>query len=182
VNVIRELSGATHNTVFFRGAPRCAPQAGGPAGSHLPSVAFPRETDLGKHLSLGARTAVVNAGLPKVMRMKIALLVKSSSMAGVGYEVVFKNINGKITIKCNCPSGEFKKLCKHKLALIRGDFTILMHGYEDYNVLTVKEWINNSPFSQLIIEHDLAENALAEKKKELKNIKDKIEIAMRKGI
>lgn len=114
--------------------------------------------------------------------MKIALFVKSSSMTGVSYEVVFKNIDGIITIKCNCRAGELTKLCKHKLALIRGDSSILMDGDEDYNFRNVKEWIKNSALFQLIIEHDLAEKALAEKQKELKKIKDKLELSMRRGI
>jgi hypothetical protein len=117
-----------------------------------------------------------------VKKMKIALLVKSSSIAGVGYEVVFKNINNIITIKCNCRAGELTKLCKHKLALIRGDYSILMDGNEGYNVINVKELVKNSQFSQLIIEHDLAEKALAEKQLELRKIKDRLEVAMRRGI
>ena len=103
-------------------------------------------------------------------------------MVGVGYDVVFKNRNGIITIKCNCRAGDLTKLCKHKLALIRGDYSILMEGNEDYNVIDVKELIKNSAFSQLIIEHDLAEKALAEKQQELKKIKDRLEVAMRRGI
>lgn len=114
--------------------------------------------------------------------MKIALLVKSSSIAGVGYDVVFNNRNGVITIKCNCRAGELTKLCKHKLALIRGDYSILMEGNDDCNVIDVKELIKNSAFSQLIIEHDLAEKALAKKQQELREIKDKLEVAMRRGI
>ena len=114
--------------------------------------------------------------------MKIGLLVKSSSMPGVGYEVVFENINGVITIRCNCRAGEHTKLCKHKLALIRGDSSILIDDNEHYNFINVKEWIKNSAFSQLIIEFDLAEKGLAEKQKELKKIKDRLEVAMRRGI
>jgi hypothetical protein len=120
--------------------------------------------------------------LGKGKKMKIALSVKSSSMPGIAYEVVFKNINGIITIKCNCRAGELTKLCKHKLALIRGDSSILMDDNEDYNFLNVKEWIIDSDFSQLIIAHDLAEKALAEKQQALKKIKDRLEVAMRKGI
>jgi hypothetical protein len=114
--------------------------------------------------------------------MKITLLVKSSSMPGVGYEVVFKNVNDIITIKCNCRAGELTKLCKHKLALIRGDSSILMDDDENYNFIKVKEWIKNSAFSQLIIELDLAEKALAEKQLEIRKIKDILEVAMRRGI
>jgi hypothetical protein len=114
--------------------------------------------------------------------MIIALLVKSSSMLGVNYEVVFKNNNGIITIKCNCRAGELTKLCKHKLALLRGDSSILINDNEHHNFIHVKEWIINSDFSQLIIEHDLAEKVLAEKQQALKKIRDRLEMAMRRGI
>ena len=103
-------------------------------------------------------------------------------MAGVSYKVIFNNNNGNITIQCNCRAGELTKLCKHKLALIRCDSSILIDDNEDNNFINVKEWIINSDFSQLIIEHDLAEKALAEKQQALKKIKDRLEVAMRRGI
>jgi hypothetical protein len=114
--------------------------------------------------------------------METALLVKSSSMTGFGYEVVFKINNGIITIRCNCRAGELTKLCKHKLALIRGDYSVLMDSNDDNDVIKVKDLIKNSAFSNLIIQHDLAEKALVEKQKELKKIKDRLEVTMRKGI
>jgi hypothetical protein len=114
--------------------------------------------------------------------MKIALLVKSSSMAGVGYKVVFNNNNGIITINCNCRAGELTKLCKHKLALIRENYSVLIDGNGDNDVVKVKDLIENSAFSHLIIQHDLAEKALAEKQEEFKKIKNRLEVAMRRGI
>jgi hypothetical protein len=59
---------------------------------------------------------------------------------------------------------------------------MLFDDNEDYNFIHVKEWIINSNFPQLIIEHDLAEKALAEKQQALKKIKDRLEVAMRRGI
>jgi hypothetical protein len=117
-----------------------------------------------------------------VKKVKIALSVKSSSIDGVSYKVVFKNNNGIITIKCNCRAGELTKLCKHKLALIRGDSSILIDDNEERNFSNVKEWIINSDFSKLIIEHDLAEKTLLEKQQAFKKIKDRLEVAMRRGI
>jgi hypothetical protein len=113
--------------------------------------------------------------------MKIILYVKSSD--GINYyEVAFKNREGIISIKCDCRAGELTKLCRHKLALIRGDAAILYDNSQISEFTTIKEWIRASSFTQLILEHDRIEEVLQEKQRELKKIKEVIEVAMRKGI
>lgn len=112
--------------------------------------------------------------------MKIILYAKSSD--GIScYKVAFTNRNGIISIKCDCPAGELTKLCKHKLALIRGDLEILYDNSQDSEFIIIKEWIKASPFAQLILDHDSVENDIRKKQRELKKIKETIEIAMRKG-
>ena len=113
--------------------------------------------------------------------MKIILFAKSSD--GItSYEVAFNNRDGIISIKCDCPAGELTKLCRHKLALIRGDAAMLYDNSQISEFATIKEWIIASSFTQLILEHDRIEKAFQEKQRELKKIKEVIEVAMRKGI
>ena len=113
--------------------------------------------------------------------MKIILYAKSSD--GINcYEVAFKNREGIISIKCDCPAGELTKLCRHKLALIRGDAAILYDNSQNSEFITIKEWIRASPFAQLILDHDSIENEIQKKQRELKKIKEVIEVAMRKGV
>jgi len=113
--------------------------------------------------------------------MEIILYAKSSD--GITcYEVSFKNKNGIISIKCDCRAGELTKLCRHKLALIRGDNSILYNRNQFSKFAIIKDWIKASSLSQLILEHDEIEKALRQKQNELKKIKEIIEIAMRKGI
>ena len=113
--------------------------------------------------------------------MEIILCVKSSD--GITcYKVAFKNREGTISIKCDCRAGELAKLCRHKLALLRGDAAILYDNSQISEFFTIKEWIQASSYAQLILEHDRTEKALQEKQKELKKIKEFIEVAMRKGI
>ena len=114
--------------------------------------------------------------------MKIVLFVKSSSLPDIYYEVAFSNRNEIISIKCNCPAGELTKLCKHKLALLRGDSSILTDFNNDNDCCQVNDWIRNSLFSQLINEHDTIEKDFNEKQIALRKIKNKIEDAMRRGI
>jgi hypothetical protein len=113
--------------------------------------------------------------------MKIILYVKSSD--GINcYEVAFKNREGIISIKCDCPAGELTKLCRHKLALLRGDDTVLYDNSQLSEFITIKDWIKSSSFSHLILEHDRIEKAVQEKQRELRKIKEIIEGGMRKGI
>lgn len=114
--------------------------------------------------------------------INISFLIKSSSNPEISYKVVFNNKDGLINIKCDCPAGELTKLCKHKLNLIRGDDSALLYLNNPDDWCTVKKWINNSAFCKLIIEHDRAEEAVKEGQKVFKIIKEKIELAMRKGI
>lgn len=112
--------------------------------------------------------------------MKIILYAKSSD--GINfYKVVFTNRDGIISIKCDCPAGELTKLCRHKLALIRGDESILYDSKQHQEFLTIEDWIKASSFIQLVVEHDAIEKEIQKKQRDLKKIKETLEIAMRRG-
>lgn len=77
-------------------------------------------------------------------------------------------------------------MCKHKLALIRGDLSALYNGelYEEdqseiFNIM--KTWISSSGLALLIGKHDQIQKEFIQKEKEFKKIKAIIEDAMRKG-
>ena len=112
--------------------------------------------------------------------MKIFLYAKSSD--GVNYyKVAFTNHQGIISIKCDCHAGQLTKLCRHKLALIRGEEAILYDNSQGSELMIIKEWIKTSPLAQLLVDHDSLEKQIKEKQRELKIIKEVIEIAMRRG-
>jgi len=104
------------------------------------------------------------------------------------YEVTFKNIGGSISVKCQCRAGEFTQLCKHKLALVRGDSSILYEGdffqtdEQKNNFQAMQGWVQQSGLAPLILQHDQTQQAFLQKEKEFKQIKEKIELAMRKGV
>lgn len=115
---------------------------------------------------------------------KIKLFVKGNSEPY--YQVIFKNINGLISIKCDCRAGELTKLCKHKLTLIRGDVSALYNGElydEDQSEMfnLMKTWIASSGLALLISKHDQTQKEFLLKENEFKKIKAVIEDAMRKG-
>lgn len=115
------------------------------------------------------------------MTSVITISVKSSDGINI-YKVSFNNREGIISIRCDCRAGELTKLCRHKLAIIRGDAAILFDNSQYSEFIKIKGWIETSPFAHLILEHDSLEKELQEKQREFRKIKDIIEIAMLKGI
>jgi hypothetical protein len=112
--------------------------------------------------------------------MKIILFVKSSDGI-IFYKVAFTNREGIISVKCDCPAGELTKLCRHKLALIRGDESILYDKNQQSDFLTMNDWIKASSFYKLVVDYDAIEKEFQKKQRELKKIKESLEIAMRRG-
>ncbi|MEO6742743.1 MAG: hypothetical protein ABIP20_21085 [Chthoniobacteraceae bacterium] len=55
--------------------------------------------------------------------MKLVLLAKSSS--GDPYRMNIDGDESGIRIFCHCPAGSLTQLCKHKIAIAKGDSTML---------------------------------------------------------
>ncbi len=55
--------------------------------------------------------------------MKLVILVKSSS--GDPYRVNIDGDESGIRIFCHCPAGSLTQLCKHKVAIAKGDSTMI---------------------------------------------------------
>lgn len=112
---------------------------------------------------------------------KIYLTINSRTSRDVCYQVIFTNRDGVINIKCNCPAGELTKLCWHKLALSRGDSSMLADFCDLDDFRRVQKWLKNSSLPKLISDHDKAEKIVSGAQKVLKTLKANIEAAMRTG-
>jgi hypothetical protein len=112
--------------------------------------------------------------------MEIHLKIISSD--GDFYNVICRNKEGIISIKCDCVAGIYTKLCKHKLSIVMGQVENLYDNNQIEDFRTVQKWINNSGYSELLNRLEIAEKELLIKKNELKKIKDAMEVAMRKGL
>lgn len=53
------------------------------------------------------------------------IILKSKSSHSHYYNVTFDFSDGKIRILCDCPHGDWKRVCRHRLAMIKGDKSIL---------------------------------------------------------
>lgn len=142
--------------------------------------------------SLIAKLSLASGGYQKILKNlstmpppedknKITLIINSRTTKDVCYNVIFNNRNGVINIKCDCPAGELTKLCWHKLALVRGDSSMLADFCEKDDFRRVQEWLKKSSFIKLISDHDKAEKIVFGAQKILKTLKANIETAMRTG-
>jgi uncharacterized Zn finger protein len=112
---------------------------------------------------------------------EIVLFAKASSR-DKPYIVTFTFNNSTLSIWCDCPAGEWGKLCKHKLSLATNNETML---YEENQVELLQkayEWVKNSELPEAIEEIKLLENELENVKKKLKKAKTKLAGFMKDGV
>jgi len=60
--------------------------------------------------------------------MKLTILATGSSGS---YPVEFSDESGVLRVYCHCEAGTFQQMCKHKLALLKGDRTMLYDPTQD---------------------------------------------------
>jgi hypothetical protein len=55
--------------------------------------------------------------------MKLTIFAFSST--GESYPVEFSDESGNLRVFCHCQAGSFQQMCKHKIALLKGDRSML---------------------------------------------------------
>lgn len=112
--------------------------------------------------------------------MKISFQAKSSGKNP--YTVDFLLDENKMSVFCDCQSGVFGKLCKHKTELIAGDKSRLFDESDEDKLDEVCDLIDSSSelssLAAYIIEQ---EKIIKQEQSKLKRIKKNLEEALRKG-
>ena len=105
--------------------------------------------------------------------MKIILLARSSS--GGSYEVEFQPVENSIRIFCHCQAGMLQHMCKHKLALIKGDMKMLFDPQQATLLSGIQSWpqfvglkARTDAYEKELGEIEAAKSKLASREKELK--------------
>lgn len=113
--------------------------------------------------------------------MKKQVLVKSTSRPEPYTVAVSRNKQG-VSLSCDCPAGIWGKLCKHKLAVVKGDQDIL---YDSQDIVTLNQigaWVADSSYPQLLADLELANSRVEDAQKKLRDLKAKIGRVMTEGI
>jgi uncharacterized Zn finger protein len=111
--------------------------------------------------------------------MNHEFLAKSSGTTP--YQVVFTHADSRLGATCNCPAGIFGKLCKHKLALLHGDASMLFDPNANPRLLKLSQLVQETAYPRLLAEIHQAEIALAKAKKLVDQSKKLLEKALKEG-
>ena len=109
------------------------------------------------------------------------LLVKSSD-GETTYVVQFILDAEKLSVFCTCSAGEFGKICKHKLALLNGDRSLLVDDGDTLGFAEVQGWIKQSEWPTLLNLFNESEEKFKVAQAELAKIKKRVEAAMKNGL
>jgi hypothetical protein len=105
--------------------------------------------------------------------MKTILLAKSSS--GEAYTVEFVSAEDSVRVFCHCQAGVLQQMCKHKLALLKGDVSMLFDPSQSPLLTEVHAWPQfaklkgyTEDFEKKLKQIELAKSALAKEEKSAK--------------
>ena len=121
----------------------------------------------------------------KATNVEIALKARSSSRPEP-YLVVFVWNNETLSVSCDCPAGEVGQLCKHKLALLQNDASMLYNPNQKDDLAKAFKWVQTTSFSSLLNElketERQTEQTIANAKKQLASLKQKVGRLIREGL
>ena len=97
----------------------------------------------------------------------------ASESSGALYEIDLVTNEGRTTFTCTCAAGEKEQLCKHRLALLAGNFAGTMNATQEQKnefarlvqSSSIAEWMDEISASEIAVE--LAKKKLAAQKKVL---------------
>ena len=105
--------------------------------------------------------------------MKANLLAKSSS--GEPYNVEFMTDGGSLRVFCHCQAGVLQRMCKHKLAFIKGDSNMLFDTKQAPQLSEIHSWpefgnlkMHAIEYERKLIEIEAAQAVLAKREKAIK--------------
>jgi hypothetical protein len=100
--------------------------------------------------------------------MKVTVQALSSS--GGSYPVEFSDDDGVLRVFCHCQAGVSQQMCRHKLALLRGDSKML---YEPSEEKLLKQILSSKAYPALKQRLDVYEQELASVERETAKLKER---------
>ncbi len=95
------------------------------------------------------------------------------------YTVTFRNTPRGLQVSCDCGSGKYGKLCKHKLGVVLRDSSVEVISPADSEMDQIVGWIEASGYDQLIADYLEAKRVVEAAKAEFERSKYHLEKKMR---
>jgi hypothetical protein len=115
-----------------------------------------------------------------MMTSAVTVQVPNSERTGM-YEVVFEKQEGKLSVSCTCLAGMNGKICRHRLALLGGNDSVLVGSSQLPNWRIAHAWVNASAFPDLLKDLEGAESAYEDAKRLVEKIRRRVQLAMNHG-
>ena len=100
--------------------------------------------------------------------MKLTILALSST--GESYPVEFSDESGNLRVFCNCQAGSFQQMCKHKIALLKGDRSML---FDQTLEKLLDKLLSSSAYSALKCRLDSYDQQLSNIESEARKLKER---------
>src|ERR1043166_4152439 len=98
------------------------------------------------------------------------LTIQAFSSSGGCYPVAFSDDSGVLRVFCHCQAGSLQQMCKHKLALLKGDRTML---YDPAEEKMLSEVLSSSGYPDLKLRLEEFEKQLAKVEREMAKLKER---------
>ena len=106
------------------------------------------------------------------------ITLNANSSSGKPYDVVFSFDNGKLSVTCTCKAGTMNTLCKHRIAFLRGDATMLFDPTQADQLATIITWVEKTEIQTLLSELNQAEDLVLSAQKRVKQLRKVIDNAI----
>ena len=106
---------------------------------------------------------------------ELVFLVKGSSSDP--YEITFIKDGSSLTALCTCPAGQFGNSCKHRVAILDGNFESISSNNAD-KAPTVVDWLVGTDVEAALAELRNAEKSTESAKGDIAALKKKLARAM----
>ena len=109
------------------------------------------------------------------------LSIEALGSSGDLYEIEIQFGKSRPTISCNCDAGQRGVQCKHRIALLRGDYSNVPDPQDQADVRSALTTMSNSPLMKAFEAYEQAESAKQNAEKALKVAKDILARTMNQG-
>lgn len=111
-----------------------------------------------------------------------SIKVQANSSGDMPYDVEFIKDEGTLSIHCSCPAGEHQQLCKHKMALVCGDNSMLYSQQQLLALERISKWVKETDYLSLVGMLKSLEEKKESISKNIKSLKRKIARVMNQGL
>ena len=84
----------------------------------------------------------------------VTITIEVQGSAEYPYRVEFVKGKKGLTAFCDCPAGQFKTYCKHRVSILNGEFSKLKildkEEAQEYLDMIVNEWLPNTEIEKLL--------------------------------